>query len=58
LAAVVAFHFHGGLFYFILSTYTYDNNGNLTKDSNKGIASITYNSLNFDKIGCALEMLK
>ena len=26
--------------------YTYDANGNLTKDSNKGIASITYNSLN------------
>jgi len=32
--------------------YTYDANGNLTKDSNKGIASISYNSLNFDKIGC------
>ena len=26
--------------------YTYDNNGNLTKDSNKGITSIAYNSLN------------
>jgi RHS repeat-associated protein len=50
LAAVVAFHFHGGLFYFILSTYTYDNNGNLTKDSNKGIASITYNSLNLPSV--------
>jgi RHS repeat-associated protein len=47
---VVAFHFHGGLFYFILSTYTYDNNGNLTKDSNKGIASITYNSLNLPSV--------
>ena len=29
--------------------YTYDANGNLTKDSNKGIASITYNSLNLPK---------
>ena len=47
---MVAFHFHGGLFYFILSTYTYDNNGNLTKDSNKGIASITYNSLNLPSV--------
>ena len=26
--------------------YAYDNNGNLTKDSNKGITSIAYNSLN------------
>jgi hypothetical protein len=26
--------------------YTYDNNGNLTKDSNKNISSITYNCLN------------
>ena len=26
--------------------YTYDNNGNLTKDSNKGITNITYNCLN------------
>jgi RHS repeat-associated protein len=26
--------------------YTYDNNGNLTKDSNKGITNIAYNSLN------------
>lgn len=25
--------------------YTYDHNGNLTKDSNKGITNITYNSL-------------
>ena len=47
---MVAFHFHGGLFYFILSTYTYDNNGNLTKDSNKGIASITYNCLNLPSV--------
>ena len=30
--------------------YTYDNNGNLTKDSNKGIASITYNSLNLSQV--------
>ena len=26
--------------------YTYDDNGNLTKDSNKGITNITYNCLN------------
>ena len=26
--------------------YTYDNNGNLTKDSNKNISSIAYNVLN------------
>ena len=26
--------------------YTYDNNGNLTKDNNKGITNIAYNSLN------------
>ena len=26
--------------------YVYDNNGNLTKDSNKGITNIAYNSLN------------
>ena len=26
--------------------YTYDNNGNLTKDSNKGISNIAYNCLN------------
>ena len=25
--------------------YTYDHNGNLTKDSNKGIANISYNVL-------------
>ena len=30
--------------------YTYDNNGNLTKDSNKGIASITFNSLNLPQV--------
>ena len=30
--------------------YTYDANGNLTKDSNKGIASITYNSLNLPQV--------
>ena len=30
--------------------YTYDVNGNLTKDSNKGIASITYNSLNLPQV--------
>ena len=29
---------------------SYDNNGNLTKDSNKGIASITYNSLNLPQV--------
>ena len=38
--------------------YTYDNNGNLKSDLNKGISNITYNCLNFDKIGCASEMLK
>ena len=26
--------------------YTYDNNGNLTKDSNKNISTIAYNCLN------------
>ena len=26
--------------------YTYDSNGNLTKDLNKGISTITYNVLN------------
>ena len=30
--------------------YFYDSNGNLTKDSNKGIASITYNSLNLPSV--------
>jgi len=30
--------------------YTYDVNGNLTKDSNKGIASISYNSLNLPSV--------
>ena len=29
-----------------LDDYTYDNNGNLTKDRNKGITGITYNHLN------------
>ncbi len=38
--------------------YTYDQNGNLTKDLNKNISNIQYNSLNLDKIGCASEMLK
>ena len=38
--------------------YTYDNNGNLKSDLNKGISIITYNCLNFDKIGFASEMLK
>ena len=33
--------------------YTYDQNGNLTKDLNKNISNIQYNSLNLDKIGCA-----
>jgi len=30
--------------------YTYDNNGNLTKDSNKNISSIEYNSLNLPSV--------
>jgi len=30
--------------------YTYDANGNLTKDSNKGIANISYNSLNLPQV--------
>ena len=38
--------------------YTYDANGNLTKDLNKGITNITYNVLSFDKIGFASEILK
>jgi hypothetical protein len=38
--------------------YTYDNNGNLKSDLNKGISNITYNCLYFDKIGCASEMLQ
>jgi len=38
--------------------YVYDQNGNLTKDLNKNISNIQYNSLNLDKIGCASEMLK
>ena len=38
--------------------YVYDANGNMTKDLNKGISNIQYNSLNLDKIGCASEMLK
>ncbi len=29
--------------------YTYDNNGSLTKDDNKGIASVVYNHLNLPK---------
>ena len=33
--------------------YTYDANGNLTKDLNKNITNIQYNLLNLDKIGCA-----
>ena len=33
--------------------YAYDANGNLTKDLNKNISSITYNCLNLDKIGFA-----
>lgn len=40
------------------SQITYDNNRNLTKDLNKGITNISYNSLNFDKIGFASEMFK
>ena len=32
------------------SEYTYDANGNLTKDLNKGISSITYNSLNLPQV--------
>ena len=38
--------------------YVYGNNDNLTKDLNKNISNIQYNSLNLDKIGCASEMLK
>lgn len=30
--------------------YTYDTNGNLTKDSNKGIANITYNLLSLPQV--------
>ena len=30
----------------VANEYTYDNNGNLTKDSNKGITNIAYNCLN------------
>ena len=33
--------------------YAYDANGNLTKDSAKGISNIAYNCLNLDKIGFA-----
>ena len=33
--------------------YAYDANGNLTKDSGKGISNIAYNCLNLDKIGFA-----
>ena len=32
--------------------YAYDANGNLTKDLNKNISNIQYNSLNLKKIGC------
>ena len=32
--------------------YAYDKNGNLTKDLDRNITSIQYNSLNLDKIGC------
>jgi len=30
--------------------YSYDNNGNLTKDLNKGFSSITYNFLNLPNV--------
>ena len=40
-----------------LDEIAYDANGSMTKDLNKGISSIQYNSLNLDKIGCASEML-
>ena len=33
--------------------YAYDANGNLTKNSAKGISNIAYNCLNLDKIGFA-----
>ena len=34
----------------VANEYTYDNNGNLTKDSNKNISSIEYNSLNLPSV--------
>ena len=42
---------HAGAFHFVDGTdeeteYEYDPNGNMTKDSNKGISSIQYNLLN------------
>ncbi|WP_286834029.1 MULTISPECIES: RHS repeat-associated core domain-containing protein [unclassified Proteiniphilum] len=44
-----------GAFHFVdranvANEYTYDANGNLTKDLNKNIASITYNSLNLPSV--------
>lgn len=43
-----AFHFVDGAN--VPNEYTYDANGNLTKDLNKNIASISYNSLNLPSV--------
>ena len=34
----------------VANEYPYDNNGNLTKDSNKNISSITYNCLHLSNV--------
>ncbi|MBE6282464.1 MAG: hypothetical protein E7095_10505 [Bacteroides sp.] len=33
-----------------LASYTYDNNGNLTQDLNKGITNISYNLLSLPQV--------